>query len=181
MTNYILAQPTSLQDFTIHDTDGELADNMVQFYEKRINQTLYKCRFKTNTILISVKGTDHTVTTAEGKVIHKKVASNSLKVQPSKRSEVTITPINRCRRCVRISHDDYCETRRRLVAESANKVKQQDEASTSKFFSQNVNERTGRAQGAHDYHGQPDHGREKNQHIMRKTTRRRAKEQRRMR
>ena len=43
-----------------------------------------KCRFKTNKDLTAVQETDHTVTTAEGKVIRKKLESNPLKFEPSK-------------------------------------------------------------------------------------------------
>ena len=46
-----------------------------------------KCMFKTNETLTVVKETDHTVTTAEGMVIHEKVESNTLKFQPSKSEE----------------------------------------------------------------------------------------------
>ena len=94
-----------------------------------------KCRFKTNEILTAVNETDQTVTTADGKVIHKKLASNLQKFQPSKRSDQARKPTNRCRRRGRFSEDEYCETHKRLMAENSGKSgRQQDEASTSKSF-----------------------------------------------
>ena len=44
-------------------------------------------------ILIAVKETDHTVTTTEGKVIHKKLASNPLKFLPSRSSDDTVEKV----------------------------------------------------------------------------------------
>ena len=38
-----------------------------------------KCRFKTNKILTAARETKHTLTTADGKTIQKKLASNPLK------------------------------------------------------------------------------------------------------
>ena len=64
LTNTILAQPAELQVFTIHDSDGELADYLVlnesrkrgqlvsdnfknyQFFEKETKPNAMKCRFK---------------------------------------------------------------------------------------------------------------------------------------
>ena len=46
-----------------------------------------KCRFKTNKILSAIRETGHTITTAEGRTVHKKLASNPVKFQPSKKSE----------------------------------------------------------------------------------------------
>ena len=37
-----------------------------------------KCAFKTNKISTAVKETDHTITTSEGRVIHKELASKPL-------------------------------------------------------------------------------------------------------
>ena len=89
LTNYVLAQPTELQMFTINDSEGEMADYMVlndsnkraqsvcrefkqyQFFEKENKPNAMKCRFKTNKTLTAVKETEHTVTTSEGKIIHK--------------------------------------------------------------------------------------------------------------
>ena len=89
LTNYVLAQPTELQMFTINDSEGEMADYMIltdskkrarpvsrefkqyQFFEKENNSNAMKCRFKTNKILTAVFQTKHTITTSEGKVIQK--------------------------------------------------------------------------------------------------------------
>ena len=105
VTRYILAQPTELQVFKIHDSDGEIADYHVpndnkkrsrsvspnfeqyQFYENEYKPNAMKCRFKTNKTLTAIKETDHTVTTADGKILHKKLASNPLKFQPPKKPE----------------------------------------------------------------------------------------------
>ena len=133
MTKYILVQPTELEVFTINDFDGELAVYIVlndtkkrtrwvsqdfkenQFYEKTESKSnAMKSRFKTNKLLSPIKETDHILTTADGKVIHKKLASNPLKVQPTKRSEETRKSTNRCRRCGRFSHHDCCETHKGL-------------------------------------------------------------------
>ena len=92
------AQPTELQVVTINDAEGEMADYLVlndalkrnrsvsrefnyyHFLEKKINPTQWnKSGFKTNKILTAVKETDHTVTTFDGKTIHKKLASKPLK------------------------------------------------------------------------------------------------------
>ena len=93
-----------------------------------------KCKFKTNKILTALKETDHIVTTADGKVIHKKLESNPLKFLLSKRSEETRKPTNQCRRCGWFSQEEYCESHKQLMAESASKIKQQEEAGTSKSF-----------------------------------------------
>ena len=97
LTNYILAQPAELQSFTIHDSDGELADYLVLnesrqrgrsvsdsfenylIFEKETKPNAMKCRFKTDKILTAAKETKHTITTTDGKTIHKKLASDSLK------------------------------------------------------------------------------------------------------
>ena len=48
-----------------------------------------KCRSKTDKSLTAVNETKHTVTTADGKTIHKKLVSNPLKFQLSKKTEET--------------------------------------------------------------------------------------------
>ena len=76
-TKYVLAQPTELQVFTIHYSDGELADYMIlndpkmrtrsvrqnfkeyHVYEKENKPSAMKCRFKTNKILNAVKNGSH--------------------------------------------------------------------------------------------------------------------------
>ena len=54
-----------------------------------------KCRFKTNKLLTAVKETEHTVTTSEGKIIHKKLASKPMKFLLPKKSEEKRKPTNR--------------------------------------------------------------------------------------
>ena len=46
-----------------------------------------KCRFKANNPLTATKETGHTITTAEVRIIHKKLASYPLKIQASKKSD----------------------------------------------------------------------------------------------
>ena len=116
LTNYISAQPTELQTFTINDSEGEMADYIVlndskkrvrsvspefkqnQFFEKEQPNAL-KCRFKINKLLTAVKGTKHTITTSEGKTIHKKLASNPVKFQLSRKPGEKRKSTNKCRRC----------------------------------------------------------------------------------
>ena len=94
ITKYILAHPAELHVFTVHESDGELATYLVvkepkkrgrsvsenfteyKFFETEIKPDSMKCRFKTNKSLTAVKETKHTVTTSDGKLIHKKLASN---------------------------------------------------------------------------------------------------------
>ena len=76
-----------------------------------------KCRFKTNKILTAANETKHTITTTDGKVIHKKLASNPFKFQPAKKTEEPRKPTNRCTRCGRFSHDDLCDTHKRIRSE----------------------------------------------------------------
>ena len=127
LTNYVLAQPTELQMFTINDSEGEMADYMVlndskkrarsvsreftqyQFYEKENKPNAMKSRFKTNKTLTAVKETKHTVTTSEEKIIHKKLASKPIKFQLPKKLEEKRKPTNRC-----ISQGDYCDTHKRV-------------------------------------------------------------------
>ena len=73
-----------------------------------------KCGFKTDKILTVIKETDHTITTSEGKIIHEKLASKPLKFQTSRKRDEQRKTISRCRRCGKLSSDEYCETHRRL-------------------------------------------------------------------
>ena len=73
-----------------------------------------KCGFKTNKILTAVKETDHTVTTSEGRVIHKKLASKPLKFQTLKKTEEQRTAITRCRKCGKSSSGELCDAHRNL-------------------------------------------------------------------
>ena len=84
-----------------------------------------KCRIKVNKTLTAVRKTGHTITTADGNVIHKKLASNPLKF-PKKPGE-SRKPTSRCGK---ISQGDFCQTQKRLISE---KLKR-DEAGTSKSF-----------------------------------------------
>ena len=131
-TNYISAQPTELQVVTINDSDGEMADYLVlnetrkrgrsvsrdfkkyQFYEKKNKPNSMKCGFKTNKILPALAETDHTVTTSERRVIHKKLASRPLKFQTSRKPEEPRKATNRCSRCGKFSSGELCEAHLRL-------------------------------------------------------------------
>ena len=84
-----------------------------QFYEKENKPNSMKCGFKTNKLLTAVKDTDHTITTSEGRVIHKKLASKPLKFQTSRRTEEKRRAITRCRKCGKFSHGELCETHQR--------------------------------------------------------------------
>ena len=146
VSKYILAQPTEQQVFTIHDADGEMADYLsctttrsrsvsknfkqYQFHEKEDKPNAMKCRFKTNKTLIAVSETVYTFTTADGKIIHKKLASNLLKFQPPKKPDEARKPTNMFRRYGKFSQSDFCETHKGLMVETL----KQDEASTSKSF-----------------------------------------------
>ena len=148
VTNFISAQPTELQVITIHDSDGEMADYLVlnenkkrprsvsqnfklyQFSKKEYKLNAMKCRFKVNKTLTAVQETGHTITTADGKIIHKKLASNPRKFQPPRKPEESRKPTSRCRRCGKFSQGDFFETHKRLISERLEK----DEASTSKSF-----------------------------------------------
>ena len=134
LTNSISAQPTELQVVTINDSDGEMADYLVlnetrkrgrsvsrdfknyQFYEKENKPNSMKCGFKTNKILTAVAKTDHTVTTSEGRVIHKNLASRPLIFQTSRKPEEPRKATNRCRRCGKFSCGELCETHLRIRA-----------------------------------------------------------------
>ena len=114
LTNYVSAQPTELQMFTINDSDGEMADYLIfndskkrnrsvskefkqyQFFEKENKPNAMKCRFKTNKILTAVNETKHTITTSDGKIIHKKVSSKPIKFQLPKKPEEKKKQTNRC-------------------------------------------------------------------------------------
>ena len=146
VTKNILAKRTELLVFTIHDSDREIADYLkadrrqeryrpesskfkkYQFYEQQDKPISMKCSFKTNKTLTAVGETDDTVTTADGKITRKKLASFPLKFQPQKKSEEARKPTNWCRRCGKFSQGDLCETHRRLMGE----MLKQDETSTSK-------------------------------------------------
>ena len=47
--------------------------------------------------------------------MHKKLAANPIRFQPSAKPNETRSPINRCRRR---SNEDFCETHRRLLTEN---------------------------------------------------------------
>ena len=146
LTNYTLAQPAELQVFTVHDSDGELADYLVltesrkrgrsvrdkfksyQFFEKETKPDGMKCRFKTSKILTAAKETKHTITTTDGKVIHKKLASNPLKFQSTKKTEEASKPTNRCTRCGRFSNEDLCDTHKRMRSEQQGQSSSADKA-----------------------------------------------------
>ena len=135
LTNYILAQPAELQVFTIHDSDGELANYLIlnesrkrvrsvsdnftsyQFFEKENKPNALKCRFKTDKTLTAARETKHTITTTDGKIIHKKLASNRLKFQPLKKNEETRKPTKRCTRCGQFSNGELCDTHKRIKSE----------------------------------------------------------------
>ena len=146
LTIYVSAQPAELQVFTIHDSDGELADYLVfnesrkrglsasdnfknyQFFEKETKLNAMKCRFKSDKILTAAKETKHTIITTDGKTIHKKLASNPLKFQPSKIADETRKPTKRCTRCGRFSNEDLCDTHKRVKSE------QQKQSTSTKTF-----------------------------------------------
>ena len=128
LTNYVSAKPTELQMFTINDSEGEMADYLIlndskkrnrsvskeikqyQFFKKEDKPNAMKCRFKTNKILTAVNETKHTITTSDGKIIHKKLASKPIKFQLPKKPEEKKKPTNRCVRCGKFSQGKYCET-----------------------------------------------------------------------
>ena len=69
-----------------------------------------KCGFKTNKILTAIKETNHTVTTSDGRTIHKKLASKPLKFQTDEQKKA----ITRCKRCGKFSSGKFCEAHRHL-------------------------------------------------------------------
>ena len=106
-----------------------------KFYGKEGKPNAMKCSLETNTILTAVKETKHRVPTADGRLIHKKFASNPPKFQPAKRLEETRNPNNLCRRCGKVSRDEFCETHKQLMADASGKHRRQhDEASTNTSF-----------------------------------------------
>ena len=124
--------PTELQMFTINDSEGEMADYLIlndskkrnrpvskefeqyQFFEKENKPNAMKCKFKTNKILTAVNETKHTITTSDGKIIHKKLASKPIKFQLLKKPEEKRKPTNRCVRCGKFSQGKYCDTHKRV-------------------------------------------------------------------
>ena len=93
-----------------------------------------KCRLETDKILTVVKETKHTVTTADGKTIHKNLASILFKFQPSKKTGETRKPTKRCTRCGRFSNDELCETHNWIMAENKKHDDQNKQTSSSKTF-----------------------------------------------
>ena len=73
-----------------------------------------KCRFKINKLLTVVKGTKHTITTSEGKTIHKKLASNPVKFQLSRKPGEKRKSTNKCRRCGKFCQGEFCDTHKRV-------------------------------------------------------------------
>ena len=65
-------------------------------------------------MLTAVNETEHTITTSEGKIIHKKLASNPIKFQSSKKPEEKRKQTNRCIRCGKFSQGNYCDTHNRV-------------------------------------------------------------------
>ena len=118
--------------FTINDSEGEMVDYFVlndskkrarlvspefkqyQCFEKENKPNALKCRFKTNKLLTAVKKTKHTITTSEGKTIHKKLASKPVKFQLSRKPEEKRKPTNKCRRCGKFCQGEFCDTHKRL-------------------------------------------------------------------
>ena len=100
-----------------------------QFYEKKNKPNSMKCGFKTNKILTAVAETGHTITTSEGRIIHKKVASKPVNFQTSRKPEDQRKPTNRCRRCGKFSSGELCETHLRL--ETTRQDDNNNEPSTS--------------------------------------------------
>ena len=129
---YILAQQTELQVVIINDAEGEMADYLVlidtrkrsrsvsrkfkkyQFLEKENKPNSMKCSFKTDKILTARKETDHTVTTSDGRTIHKTLASKPLKFQTLRKPDDPRRTITRCKRCGKFSSGKFCETHRHL-------------------------------------------------------------------
>ena len=127
LTKYISAQPTELQVVTINDSEGEMADYLVlndtrkrgrsvsrnikkyQFYERENKPNPMKCGFETNKILTAVEEADHTITTSEGRIIHKKFSSKPLKFQTSRGTDERRRVINRCRKCGKFRSGEFCE------------------------------------------------------------------------
>ena len=93
-----------------------------------------KCNFKTDKFLTAVKETDHTVTTSEGRIIHKKLAFKPLIFQTSKRTdEQQRRVINRCCKCGTFSSGEFCGTHQQPETEhyDQNNNTAEDETTTS--------------------------------------------------
>ena len=73
-----------------------------------------KCGFKTNKILTAIKETNDTVTTSDGRTIHKKLASKPLKFQTPRKPDEQKKAITSCKRCGKFSSVKFCETHRHL-------------------------------------------------------------------
>ena len=73
-----------------------------------------KCGFKTNKSLTAINETNHTVTTSDGRTIHKKLASKPLKFQTPRKQDEPKKVITRCKRCGTFSSGKFCETHRHL-------------------------------------------------------------------
>ena len=118
--------------FTFNDSEGEISDYIVlndskkrtrsvsrefeqfQFFEKENKPKALKCRFKTSKPLKAIKETEHTITTSEGRVIHKKLASKPIKFQFLRKPEERRKPTNGCSRCGKFCQGEYCDTHKRV-------------------------------------------------------------------
>ena len=118
--------------FTINDSEGKMADYIVlndskkrarsvspeikqyQFFEEENKVNALKCGFKTNKMLTAIKETKHTITTSEGKTIHKKLASKPVKFQLSRELEEKRRPTNKCRRCGKFCQGEFCDTHKKV-------------------------------------------------------------------
>ena len=132
LTNYISAQPSELQVFTINDSEEEMADYLIlndsrkrarsvspdfkqyQFFEKENKPNAMKCNFEANKVLTAIGESGLIITTSEGKIVHNKLASNPIKFQLSKRPNEQGKPTSRCRRCGKFSQGEYCDTHKRV-------------------------------------------------------------------
>ena len=109
-----------MADYMVHKDSKKRARSVSrefkqnQFFEKKNKPNAMKCRFKTNKMVTAGKETKHTVTTSEGKIIHKKLASKPIKFQLPKKLEEKRKPTNRCIRCGKFSQGDYCDTHKRV-------------------------------------------------------------------
>ena len=65
-------------------------------------------------MLTAIRESDHTITTSEGRIIHKKLASIPLKFKSPRRPDEPRRPTNRCQRCGMFSQGSYCETHERV-------------------------------------------------------------------
>ena len=65
-------------------------------------------------MLTAIKETKHTVTTSEGKTIHKKLASKPVKFQLWRKPEEKRRPTNKCRRCGKFCQGEICDTHKRV-------------------------------------------------------------------